>query len=314
MIKYIFAVLNSKNPNVLAMQYLLYMTIIYLIYIVWKKYNRQSLSYEGFEQSKPFVLKKDDDIYDDFYSHIYDDIHKPNVRTGYELINVINATEPTTRNSVFLDIGSGTGLMVNELQQAGYRAFGIDKSQSMIDAAEAKYPDCQYKHGDVMEPMSFEKGTFTHIICTYFTIYQIQDKPTFFRNCYHWLKANGYLIIHLVNPKTFDTIVPVAKTNLAINPHKYESSRITDSIVEFKDFQYKQKYDFGKKNVVSVSETFKDNASSHIRQNEQTMYMEDAETILNMAKQIGYISHAMFDLKKCIDDENQMIYILERPM
>ena len=57
-------------------------------------------------------------------------------------------------------------------------------------------------------------------------------------------------------------------------------------------------------------EKFQDKATKHIRQNEQTLQMETIEDILKMAN--GFTFKAKIDMKNCIDDENQFIYILEK--
>ena len=312
MIKFLFSILSSKNPNVFALKMTIILCILYLLYLFFKK----KIDYqpkEAFTQKEKFILKTNEEIYDDFYSKIHEEIHRPQHRVGYELSNIIKTTQPT-RNSVFLDVGSGTGNTVNELREAGYRAYGIDKSHAMINVAEKKFPDCEYKCGNVMEPMIFERDTFTHILCSYYTIYQFEDKMTFLSNCHHWLMPNGYLILHLVNPLKYDTIAPIGKLKLGMNPHDFEKSRITDTIVEFPDFQYKSAYDFSKikSNVVNITETFRDKTTSNIRQNTQTLYMEDINSIVKKVNEIGFASIGKFDMKDCIDDENQYIYIFEK--
>jgi len=310
MFQYIFTILKTNNINQFFLRLLVVLCIIYFGLNIYKYFGDKTHEMEGFTQLEQFVLKRNENIYDGFYSQIYDEIHKPNHRTDFELNQIIQLTQPTY-NSVFLDIGSGTGDLVNELQQAGYQAYGIDKSQAMVDISEKKYPSNQYKCGDALEPMAFEKGTFSHILCTYFTIYQMEDKRTFFKNCYHWLMPNGYLILHLVERNKFDAISPVGKSKLIMNPkHIPGSPRITNTIVDFGGFEYKSSFDFSEENKVSIVEKFQDKATKHIRQNEQTLQMETIEDILKMAN--GFTFKAKIDMKNCIDDENQFIYILEK--
>jgi ubiquinone/menaquinone biosynthesis C-methylase UbiE len=303
--------LNSKNINLIILKWLLLLVFVYIAFILFKNFGKSSHQ-EGFTQIEPFVLKQNETIYDDFYSQVYDEIHKPLLRTDFELNNIIKMTEPT-RNSIFLDIGSGTGDLVNELKEAGYQAYGIDKSQTMINISETKHPKNDYKCGDAMEPMTFEKNTFSHILCTYFTIYQIQDKRTFIRNCYHWLIPNGYLIIHLVDKSKFDTIMPVCKSKLIFNPNIIHGSRIHNSIVDFGGFEYKSSYEFKEnENKVVLREKFQDKATNKIRQNEQTLYMENLDNIVNIILSSGFSLKSKINMKTCIDDENQFIYIFER--
>jgi len=305
---------SDNNPNHVILKTLLIISLLYILYIVYKKYLIYNEPHEGFTQSRPFVIKHGQDIFDEFYCDIYDELHRPQHRIAHELINVINSTEPNTRNSTFLDIGSGTGHIVKELHEAGYRAFGIDKSQAMVDYADEKFPSCNFQCGDATEPMQFDKGTFSHILCTYFTIYLFEDKLSLFRNCYQWLKPNGYMILHLVNPDKFDTLSPAAKSNLVVNPHRFETTRIINSIVNFKDFQYKLMYDYKMLNQekLVMTERFKDNVSGHIRENELILHTNPVDKIVELAKRTGFIVHALFDMKDELDDEHQFIYILER--
>ena len=134
-----------------------------------KMVNR--LPHEGFMQDKPFVSKHNNAIYDSYYAMIYDDIYRSNPQVTYEFQNIIDLTNPTVENSVFLDVGSGTGNLVNELSARGYEAHGIDKSQAMVDVSLIKYPKSNMKCGDAMDAMAFDRAAFTHITCMNFTIY-----------------------------------------------------------------------------------------------------------------------------------------------
>jgi ubiquinone/menaquinone biosynthesis C-methylase UbiE len=268
---------------------------------------------EGFTQSHPFVLKREQEIYDEFYVEVYDGLTETDKRSRACLTKMVDMAEPTVNNSVFLDIGSGTGYMVNELKEIGFKAYGIDKSQAMIDYSEKVYPGIKTKKGDVMDSMFFDKGIFTHVLCSYFTIYQIQDKQMFFRNCYFWMKPNGYLILHLVDREKFDPIVPIGKATIINSPQKYGGKRITDTVVEFDAFQYKATYQFDNSRKSAVfKETFTDKQSANVRQNEQTLYMEDIKDILEYAVKAGFILHSKADMLEEVGDKYQYLYVLER--
>jgi len=315
MIKYILNVLNAEsNPNNYIFKYLLSITFIYIIYLIWKRYNRFKTSTEGFTQDEPYILKKNEEMYDEFYAEIHDEIHCPKNRIGHELLNVINVTEPTIKNSVFLDIGSGTGDMVKHLSDAGYKTFGIDKSKAMVDVSEEKYPDCEYKVADALDPMCFEHKSFSHILCTYFTLYEIRDKITFFKNCYNWLLPNGYLVIHLFDVDKFDAVSPAAKRNLVINPNKYAKKRIVKSVVKFENYIYNLSYDY--RNVQQKElyrkQQFEDKSTGHIREQEDVLYIDSVNNILKMARYAGFNLYSQFNMKDNLDDEYQYIYILER--
>jgi SAM-dependent methyltransferase len=287
------------------------MSIILLGLMVYKKYYPTVYS-EGFSQNEKFVAKYNDQIYDQFYSEIYDELNKPNRRVPFEIQSIIKMTQADEK-SRFLDIGSGTGFVVNSLTEKGYEVIGVDKSKDMIEHANRRYPTSLFVLGDVMEPLTFEKTSFSHILCLYHTIYQFTDKVAFFRNCQHWLKPGGYLVVHLVNRHKFDTTIPAAKNIVFGSPQRFYEDRITDSVMNFKDFKFKVSYQFDKDtNQVVVLETFIDKETSNIRQNEQTLYMEDINDIVSTANYCGFIPHGKIDLEPTTDDKYQFLYIFER--
>ena len=312
MIKYIYNLFQLSGQKSHLFQFLIILCVLLIILLINNRFKKHR-GEEAFTQNEKYVLKTNNDIYDDFYCQIHDTIHLPEQRMDFELIQLLEMTQPSTNHSVILDIGSGTGHLVNELVKAGYNTYGVDKSKAMIEYADKKYPKCYYSHGDVMEPMLFEKSTFTHILCTYFTIYELENKRTFFRNCYYWLMSNGYLIIHLVEPTKFDTIVPIAKAKLDVNPQQINKNRITDSIVNFNEFEYRSSYKMGKSNnEVVFKETFKDKNTGKIRHNDMIMTMDNLNGILQLAADCGFVVHSYVNMKNCIDDEHQYIYVFEK--
>ena len=258
---------------------LILMILLFIIFIFYKK-SFPLREPEGFSQKEKFLVKYDNDIYDDFYVEKYDEINRTKLRLSIELLTIVKTTDADEEYSVFLDIGSGTGYAVKELNDLGYNAFGVDKSQAMISYSEKKYPKMDYKCGDVSEPMLFERNSFTHVLCLYYTIYQFKDKVAFFRNCYYWLQPGGYLVVHLVDPDKFNMASPASKHVLFGSPISSKDERNKDSVVDFTNYQYKsswQKNGKSKENMVFI-ETFKNN--NVIRQNEQVLYMEKIQDII----------------------------------
>ena len=317
MFKYLYTILKSTNPKFVYHKMLIFITATLIIYYVFKYSDIPRPKVEGFSQESPFVLKTNLAVYDEFYAEVYDGITDRERTCQRELYEIIKMTDPDTRNSTFLDIGSGTGTAVNALTLAGYQAYGIDKSSAMIDMSEAKYPRASFICGDIADTMAFEQGLFTHILCTNFTIYEIPDKTAFFRNCYHWLKLNGYLVIHLVDREKFsartfkDSVMDLAALWRTLAPPSKE--RKTATSAEFVDYIYDAQYVF-EQDVVTYKETFTDKETKHIRQNENTMKMEDINEILRIASSIGFIVHAKTALSSCGGDEHQHLYVLERAM
>ena len=318
MIKYITSILSSKNANSQIYRWLVGIALIYATVAISNKSNANFIKNEGFHQTKPYVYKKDDDIYDEFYAHIYDELTNTSVRSEWELVQMVRLTSPDTNHSVFLDIGSGTGYTVNELTKTGYKAYGVDKSPKMIEYAEKKYPNIQFVTANVEDSMTFERASFTHILCTKMTIYQFKDKHLFFSNCFRWMIPNGYLILHLVDRNYFNIIKPNANRDIKFVPLILdEPDRCTKVLSHYDDFKYKACYSFPENleemNVVSLTETFVDKETNYVRNQEHTMYMEDMKEIIKIAKQVGFIFHAKVDMENVINDENQYLYVLERP-
>ena len=177
--------------------------IMGIILVILMIVNKSAIYKEGFVQREKYVLKQGNDIYDDFYTSIYDELVYDNVKNDFEVGEIKRLIKPSQKSRV-LDIGSGNGHHVKLLKKNGYNAEGVDKSSAMVKHAKEKYPKCSFKQGDVLESMLYPASSFSTITCLYFTIYYINDKKQFFENCYNWLMPGGYLVLHLVNRDKFD--------------------------------------------------------------------------------------------------------------
>ena len=267
---------------------------------------------EGFTQMEKFKVKKNDNLYDDFYCSIYDDLVLDHGKNEYEVRELTHILKPT-KNKVLVDMGCGKGHHVNLFKKKGFNASGIDSSESMIEKAKKKYPDSTFKKGNVLDSVSYQPSSIDVISCLYFTMYYIKDKKTFIDNCYNWLKPGGHIVIHLVNRDKFDPIINSADPLHIVSAQKYAKKRITNSLVKFKDFQYKANFEFDKPNdKAEFVETFKDDSSGNVRKNVHTLHMETQKKILMLAKQTGFILKGKIDLVKAMY-EYQYIYILYKP-
>ena len=285
-------------------------TILLLILIVaFKPFNTDK--YEGFEQNDKFLFKSGQDIYDDFYADIYDYLVFNNIKDEYEVGEIMNKTSASSQSKI-LDIGCGTGHHVAELSGRSIDVIGIDISQSMIKKAKANYPDYQFQVKDATKSQNFEPDTFTHILCMYFTIYYIQDKAVFFENCYNWLMPGGYLIVHLVDRKNFDPILPPGNPLLYVSPQKYAKDRITTTKVKFTDFAYNANFELDEKNnIAKFTEKFKNDKDGKVRKQEHIMYMPDLNEIVSEAQGVGFALEGKVDLIHC-QYEYQYWYIFTK--
>lgn len=284
--------------------------VVALIYL-YKTLSKDVNPYkEGFVQMQKFILKRDADAYDEFYAHIYDKIHLPEDRCKNELKLILEATS-ADETSVFLDVGSGTGETLKTLNDVGARCFGIDKSEAMVKTAKNKcLSEVSIKNADVLDAMNYDRQTFSHILCLYHTIYEIENKAKFFQNCRYWLKNGGVLVVHLVDKGKFNTVMPAAHPYMIDNPQKYVSERITKSSVNFIDFEYDSKYDIKDGPVSTIMETFTDAATQKIRQNERRLFMESEDVILKTALNNGFSLYGKINLEPVNSDEHQSLYLL----
>lgn len=288
-------------------------SVLYQIGQYLRKYDSTTLVKEGFTQKKKFVEKNNEDLFDPFYTGVYDDLLYNETKNYYEINQIMKLTNMSDK-SVVLDIGCGTGHHVSLLKKEGVpNVIGIDRSLSMIKQAQENDPNCKFEHMDALKAMSYKPNSFSDILCLYFTIYYIKDKMTFFKNCYSWLKPGGFLVIHLVNRDMFDPIVPAADPLFLVSPQKYAKKRITNSNIKFIDFQYKAKFNLEKsKNQATFEETFKDDKTGNIRKNTHTLYMEPQKEILSLAANNGFIFKGKIDLLH-VQYEYQYLYILYKP-
>jgi SAM-dependent methyltransferase len=293
---------------------------IMLILVVFFRYADQELKNrkEGYTpgqldtvQTDKFLFVRDEEVYDKFYSKIYDLLVFNSMKNEFEITSIISNTKPTSK-SIILDVGSGTGHHVASLSSKGYNVIGIDKSEAMIKEAKERFPNLSFELGDVLNSELFLYNSFTHILCLYFTIYFIKDKRKFFSNCMDWLKHGGTLIIHLVDREKFDPILPSGNPLFIVSPQKYAKKRITHTKITFNEFVYEADFNLNENtNIASFDEKFKFD-DGKVRKQTQTLYMEPTEDILSMAQEAGFIVQGKASMVKCAY-EHQYLYILVKP-
>jgi len=275
---------------------------------------------EAFTQNGRFVLQRDLTIYDEFYIEIYDRLMLSDERAATEVDQIVEMTQPSKKSSVILDVGCGTGDFVARFSELGYEVYGCDQSYEMIQKAKDKYPRVNLEQGDVLIPMLYDRDMFSHILCTYYTIYEIEDKKLFFKNCYYWMKPGGYLILHLVDREQFSPIIPSGRPYAVDNISdlkNYAGKRLKNTRIDFGDFTYESIYNFDSMETDSLVvhiEEFEDKLNGNIRQNEQTLYMEKTEDILKQAIRSGFFVKGKAIMQSCGGDQNQYLYILERTL
>jgi ubiquinone/menaquinone biosynthesis C-methylase UbiE len=273
-----------------------------------------SVRREGYEQNDRFLFKENTEIYDDFYSEIYDHLVFNNLKDDYEIGQIKNKTTPTSK-SVVLDVGSGTGHHVAKLASSvdsSLDIIGIDISPSMISKAKLNYPDYNFMVGNALDYDLFQPNTFTHILCLYFTLYYFENKRKFFNNCMEWLMPGGTLIVHVVNREKFDPILPPGNPLYIVSPQKYAKKRITSTKITFNEFVYSSDFELDTpNNAATFHEKFKFN-DGKVRKQEHKLFMESETDIITMAQDAGFLIQGKIDLLECAY-EYQYLYILVKP-
>ena len=286
--------------------------VLFLILVVLFKSVKAPRITEGYAQNDAYLLKDGEDIYDDFYADIYDELVYNDMKDDYEISQLVDKTG-VTQQSIILDVGSGTGHHVAKLNEQGYRTIGMDISPAMLKKAKENFPSCKFMLGDATGSPDVNYNYFTHVLSLYFTIYYMKNKNAFFINCMNWLIPGGYLLLHLVDRETFDPILPAGQGFLIVSPQKYSNKRITKTKVTFDNFVYNADFDLNEdKNIAIFNEKIKFKDTDKVRQNQHILYMEDTTTILNMAQQSGFIVDGEIDLMNAGYD-SQYIYILRKP-
>jgi len=302
---------SAYNNSSLWCKVLIFITLLLLLVLVFKGIKPNKFI-EGFEQENKFLVKTGPEIYDDFYADIYDYLVFNNLKNEYEVGQIINLSNPSSRSKI-LDVGCGTGHHVSSLGAKGLDVLGIDISLSMIKKAKKSYPDYNFKVADALNGNEFESESFTHILCMYFTIYYFKDKKEFFDNCFKWLMPGGYLIVHLVDRTHFDPILPPGNPLMYVSPQRYAKKRITSTKVKFTDFSYSADFNLDESNdKATFVEKIKNDGDGKVRKNELTMYMPDIQEITDEAQSSGFTIESKIDLLQC-QYEYQYLYVFVKP-
>ena len=129
--------------NTILFEILVLLALFVLIILFYKKYVKKTRGQEGFQQQEKFILKENNETYDDFYGEIYDTLMVLEQRINYEMDTILKTLQPDPNHSKILDIGSGTGVLVNYLKEKGYtivplRVFFTDKNLVKVEIGLGK--------------------------------------------------------------------------------------------------------------------------------------------------------------------------------
>lgn len=302
---------------------------IVVVFLYWffglhKAKEGFTAQYQGLSrQPSSFVQVEGINVYDDFYAEIFDEITYDEKRMDYEISEITRATN-LNQKSRCLEVGCGTGRMVNALCEKDIPCDGIDVAPAMIQQGYKQFPHLQesgilstmeegdlsrIRVGNALETSLIPPYSMTHIFCMFYTIYYIPNRRVFFANAYEWLVDGGYLVVHMVNRNKFSTIMPSADPFLFVNPQDYAKERITESEIYFRDMSYHAKFDIRpKENKATLIETFKDPHHNKTRKQIQTLDMPTQRELVDMALEQGFTLKGKIDMSPC-RYEHQYLYV-----
>ena len=108
-----------------------------------------------------------------------------------QYINYIIQLANITFKDDILEVGCGTGKIINRLFELGHICVGTDISKEML-----KYVNKEIQtHKSDIRDIYFEKQSFTKIISRMVFHHILKDINLAFQNCYDYLKPGGHLII-----------------------------------------------------------------------------------------------------------------------
>jgi SAM-dependent methyltransferase len=264
-----------------------------------------------FMQHDQFIKKQGiRDTYDSFYFYNYDLLNRTQDRVQYEILQFMK-TNPLSRESRILDVGSGTGVFLQELSQYNFIAEGVDISPDCVLQTRTIYPNVNVKCGDALDAKLFSSKQFSHITCFYLTLYEIQDKTRFFTNIYAWLKPGGYFIIHVVDPDQFSMITPSATVRPDL-VQQFSHQRITESTVSFPSYVYTLSYSPNESGDWMITETFVDKQSHKRRHNERPFYSVKKTQVIQLALEVGLTMHSEVSYRAITGDKSQWIITFKK--
>lgn len=132
----------------------------------------------------------------DIYQKIFGEANKQKA----EFIEKLLGKYVSKKKLSLLDVGCGTGDIINSLKSAGRNLVGIDKSTSMVRFARKNHPNIQFLVRD-MTKLKFD-AEFDVAICMFSTfMYNVSNIEirSAFRSIERSLKDGGIFVLDLVN-------------------------------------------------------------------------------------------------------------------
>ena len=273
-------------------------------------------SVEGFENESSETYEEPEDMYDDAYAAIYNDLWHSNEKLNFEQVSIQEmalAERPISSVRV-LDMCSGTAPHACFFANLGVDYIGVDISDSMIKQARSRCPSATFKKGDITQLQMFPQKSVSTCLLLNFAIYQFENSKILSDNAYQWLQPEGIFAVHLVDPDKYDPLHDLASPFAAFSLQKYALERQTDSNIFFDQFKYvgrlKKKRDEDNA-VYEETMTYYDpanNKGSKYRENKHHWTMPSKERMINIIKTSGFTHIESQDLTRVGKEYQYLVY------
>lgn len=140
------------------------------------------------------------DLYSDIFCRVYNEFgwnYYPEA-FGQQLLLWLERHGLRPKNS--MDLGCGTGVLCEILQNSGIRASGMDFSSGMIEIARRRNPEIAYQVADMITFCPNEQ--YDLVTCTGDALNHIralEDVRRIFQNVYRYTAPGGYFIFDILN-------------------------------------------------------------------------------------------------------------------
>jgi len=265
-----------------------------------------SAGHEGFENSEQV------EPYDELYANIYKDLwHSHDLNFEEVSIQDIALAGQPLATVKILDMACGISPHACWFKQLGVEFLGVDKSSEMLKKAENDCPSAKFKKADILDASIFPPKSFSTCLILGFSIYELNQK-VLFDNARAWLRPEGTLVVHMVDPDKFDPLLHLASPFAAFSLQKYSFERQTKSEIYFSKFKYIGEF-LKKKNHddAQFKETFvyfKPENGIKYREQTHEWNMPSIERLIEIAKSSGFRLKEKVSLTPASKEYQYLVY------
>lgn len=128
-----------------------------------------------------------------------------------------------------LDIGSGTGRTLGDLEKAGAKVVAADISEEMLKIAKKKFSKIETVVADI-ENLPFKENSFD-MVTAFFVIVHLKTLKEAFKEVYRVLKPGGSFILSNINQKKAP-VLKAGKEEIVIDSFYHIPKHVIKSLEE----------------------------------------------------------------------------------